>query len=75
MKAVGDKVILVDWGSHAQSRFEYYTYRGDSNIYIDKCDWAHDTLGNFGQEWYYGGSKFWFKTEEDLLAFTIRFPE
>ena len=75
MKAEGDKVTLVDYGGSKQARFEYYTYRGGMRNYNELFDWANNTLGNYGKDWYYSYTKYWFKSEEDLLAFTIRFPE
>ena len=41
--------------------------------FVDQCMWLTNSVGKFGEDWTYHQSKFWFKNDEDLSAFKIRF--
>ena len=72
MKVEGDKTCIVTCGDGVPHEF---SYRTDTYIaeYEIRRDWVRDNIGLFGKDYYYNRGTWWFKSEEDLLAFVLRF--
>jgi hypothetical protein len=72
VKATGDTVCQVTVGDGTLYEFEYYTYTMQAEYFVRR-DWVKENIGIFGKDYYHHQGTWWFKTEEDLLAFILRF--
>ncbi len=69
MKVSREEECWVCYGGPRQSKFKYRVYHAMNK---EISDWLFATFKGFGQDYYWGNGKIWFKTAKQETLFLLR---